>query len=334
MGSEMCIRDSLKVAEGEYSFLLESVSGGEQLSRYSFIGTAPYKVIKTGKDQPQGTIDPLTLIQEELNKFQEVSVDGLPAFNGGGVGYLSYDNIHYFEPRVPMLEKDDINLPDSVIMFTDTLLIFDHLRHDIKIVSHVNLNDDVQESYKEAVNKIEKIVTKLIAPLPSQAYKSSTNTDPIKAEIKSNFTKQEIFDAVNKCIGYINKGDAIQIVLSQRFERKTHVEPFDIYRSLRALNPSPYMYHLHLSDFHIVGASIETLVKVENGLIDYHPIAGTRPRGATPEEDNELAEELRTSEKQTSEHIMLVDLGRNDVGKVSEIGTVEVTDLMLSLIHI
>ena len=318
----------LKVAEGEYSFLLESVSGGEQLSRYSFIGTAPYKVIKTGKDQPQGAIDPLTLIQEELNKFQEVSVDGLPAFNGGGVGYLSYDNIHYFEPRVPMLEKDDINLPDSVIMFTDTLLIFDHLRHDIKIVSHVNLNDDVQKSYKDAVNKIEEIVTKLIAPLPPQAYKSSTNTDPIKAEIKSNFTKQEFFDAVNKCINYINKGDAIQIVLSQRFERKTHVEPFDIYRSLRALNPSPYMYHLHLSDFHIVGASIETLVKVENGLIDYHPIAGTRPRGATPEEDNELAEELRTSEKQTSEHIMLVDLGRNDVGKVSEIGTVEVTDLM------
>tara|TARA_B100001559_G_scaffold16297_1_gene13848 strand:+ start:24260 stop:25729 length:1470 start_codon:yes stop_codon:yes gene_type:complete len=318
----------LKVAEGDYSFLLESVSGGEQLSRYSFIGTTPYKVIKTGKDQPQGPVDPLTLIQEELSKFQEVSVEGLPAFNGGGVGYLSYDNIHYFEPRVPMLENDDISLPDSVVMFTDTLLVFDHLRHDIKIVSHVNLNDDIEESYQIAVSKIESIVTKLTAPLPPQSHNIITEIEPTKHEVKSNFSKEEFFQAVNKCIEYINQGDAIQIVLSQRFERKTEAKPFDIYRSLRALNPSPYMYHLHLSDFHIVGASIETLVKVENGLIDYHPIAGTRPRGQTQEEDNALAEELRTSEKQTSEHIMLVDLGRNDVGKVSEIGTVEVTDLM------
>ncbi len=318
----------LKVAEGDYSFLLESVSGGEQLSRYSFIGTKPYKVIKTGKGQPQGAVDPLILIQKELNQFQGVSVDGLPGFNGGGVGFLSYDNVHYFEPRVPMLDKDDINLPDSVVMFTDTLLIFDHLRHDIKIVSHVNLDDDIDQSYSHAVEQIEYVVNKLNVPLPSQSYSSSFQTPVPNADVKSNFSKQEFYDAVNKCIDYINQGDAIQIVLSQRFERKTEAHPFDIYRSLRALNPSPYMYHLHLSDFHIVGASIETLVKVENGLIDYHPIAGTRPRGATEEEDNQLAEELRTSEKQTSEHIMLVDLGRNDVGKVSEIGTVQVTDLM------
>jgi len=319
----------LKIATGSYSFLLESVAGGEQLSRYSFIGTEPYKVVKTGINEESGLVDPLLLIQEEINKYQNVTVDGLPGFHGGGVGFLGYDNIHYFEPRIPMLEADKLALPDSVVMFIDTILIFDHLRHDIKIVSHVNLDKNIEESYNYAVKKIEALALRLSTPLDNSVYSHTPSSKKSPdTNIRSNFTKKGFFNAVNKCIEYIYKGDAIQIVLSQRFERKTTAKPFNIYRSLRALNPSPYMYHLHLSDFHIVGASIETLVKVENGVIDYHPIAGTRPRGATPEEDEQLAEELRTSEKQTAEHIMLVDLGRNDVGKVSEIGSVKVTDLM------
>ena len=271
----------LKIATGPYSFLLESVAGGEQLSRYSFIGTEPYKVVKTGINEEFGLVDPLLLIQEEINKYQNVSVDGLPGFHGGGVGFLGYDNIHYFEPRIPMLETDKLALPDSVVMFIDTILIFDHLRHDIKIVSHVNLDKNIEESYNDAVKKIEALALRLSTPLDNSVYSHTPNSKKSPdTTIRSNFTKKDFFNAVNKCIEYIYKGDAIQIVLSQRFERKTTAKPFNIYRSLRALNPSPYMYHLHLSDFHIVGASIETLVKVENGVIDYHPIAGTRPRGA------------------------------------------------------
>jgi len=319
----------LKVAQSHYSFLLESVAGGEQLGRYSFIGTGPYRVIKTGPGQSGGEVDPLTLIEAELSKYQIIPIANLPRFHGGAVGYLAYDTIRYFEPRVPPMPANPLGLPESVFMFTDTLLVFDHLRHDIKVVSHARLNGDVERAYAEATNKIDGMVQRLSHPLelPPALQATSRKHDGL-AEVGSNFTQAQYKTAVEKAIEYIYAGDIIQVVLSQRLARKTDAHPFQIYRTLRSVNPSPYMYYLHLDDFYIVGASIETLVRVEDGHIDYHPIAGTRPRGRTPEEDAALEEELKESEKQRAEHIMLVDLGRNDVGRVSRPGTVSVTQLM------
>ena len=319
----------LKVARSPYSFLLESVGGGERLGRYSFIGTDPYKVIKTGPGQPEGEVDPLTLVEAEMDRYKLIPTPDLPGFHGGGVGYLAYDTISYFEPRVPPMPADPQGLPQSVFMFADTLLIFDHLRHDIKVVSHVRLDGDTEAAYAAAIAKIDKMVQRLSQPLerPTGPVDSSPPSGEPSA-VSSNFTMPEYEDAVRKCIDYIYAGDAIQVVNSQRFSRSTKAPPFQIYRALRSVNPSPYMYYLHMDDFHIVGAAIETVAQVQDGVVATHPIAGTRPRGRTPEEDARLEEDLKSSEKQRAEHIMLVDLGRNDIGRVSIPGTVSVTELM------
>ena len=319
----------LKVARPPYSFLLESVEGGERLGRYSFIGTEPYKVVKTGPGQLGGEVDPLVPVKEEMDRYKLVPVPDLPRFHGGGVGYLAYDTVSYFEPRVPMMPKDPQGLPQSVFMFADTLLVFDHLRHDIKVVSHVRLEGDVESAYAEATAKIDRLVERLAQPLsaptmPVNAFKGGQDS----ASLSSNFTLEEYEEVVRRCIEYIYAGDCIQVVNSQRFSRRTAAPPFEIYRALRSVNPSPYMYFLQMDDFHIVGAAIETVVQVEDGIVGTHPIAGTRPRGATPDEDARWEEELRTSIKQRAEHIMLVDLGRNDIGRVSVPGTVKVTQLM------
>ena len=319
----------LKVARPPYSFLLESVAGGERIGRYSFIGTQPYRILKTGPGQEFSEVDPLTLVQEEMDQHRLIPVPGLPRFHGGGVGYLAYDTVHYFEPRVPPMPADPQGLPESVFMFADTLLVFDHLRHDIKIVSHVRLYGDVERAYREATDKIDELARRLSQPLelPPDLLRESPN--PAESpEPKSNFSRPEYHRAVEKCVEYIYAGDVIQVVNSQRYSRQTGVHPFQIYRSLRGVNPSPYMYYLDLDDFQIVGAAIETVAQVEDGIVATHPIAGTRPRGQTPEEEAALAEELQTSEKQRAEHIMLVDLGRNDIGRVSVPGTVSVTQLM------
>ena len=319
----------LKVARPPYSFLLESVAGGERLGRYSFIGTEPYRVIKTGSGEAGGEVDPLSLVQAEMDQYQLIPLPGLPRFHGGGVGYLAYDTIRYFEPRVPPMPADPQGLPESVFMFADTLLVFDHLRHDIKVVSHVRLDGEVEQAYNQATGKIDELVRRLSQPLelPPDLFRvDSPNDEP--AEVSSNFTRSEYQAAVEKCVEYIYAGDVIQVVNSQRYSRKTDAHPFQVYRSLRSVNPSPYMYFLHLNDFDIVGAAIETVAQVEDGMVATHPIAGTRPRGRTPEEDAALEEELKGSEKQRAEHIMLVDLGRNDIGRVSVPGTVSVTQLM------
>ena len=322
----------LKVARPPYSYLLESVSGGERIGRYSFIGTDPYRVVKTGEGQPEGKVDPLTLVEEEMRKYKVVPVPGLPRFHGGAVGYLAYDVISYFEPRVPTMPADPQGLPEAVFTFGDTLLIFDHLRHDIKVVSHVHLDEDIDSSYAEATAKIDDMVNRLAKPLELPAGLEpviQTNGGGLPSdEVESNFSREGYAEAINKCIEYIYAGDVIQVVNSQRFSRKTDAHPFQVYRSLRSINPSPYMYYLNLDDFQIVGAAIETVVMVEDGIAATHPIAGTRPRGQTPEEDAAMEEELKTSEKQRAEHIMLVDLGRNDIGRVSVPGTVNVTQLM------
>ena len=318
----------LKVAQGPYSFLLESVSGGERLGRYSFIGTDPYHVVKTGPGQPGGQVDPLNLVQAEMDKYQLVPVPGLPRFHGGAVGYLAYDSISYFEPRVPFMPSDPQGVPESVFTFVDTLVIFDHISHDIKVVSHVHLDGDIDEAYATATRKIDDLVRRLALPLVLPLELQGPPAGAKSTEAVSNFTRNEYNGVVEKCIEYIYAGDVIQVVNSQRFSRKTDAHPFQVYRSLRSINPSPYMYYLNLDGFQIVGAAIETVVQVQDGIAATHPIAGTRPRGKTPDEDDTLEAELKNSEKQQAEHIMLVDLGRNDIGRVSVTGTVKVTQLM------
>ena len=319
----------LKVARGPYSYLLESVEGGERLGRYSFIGTEPYKVVQTGAGLPEGEVDPLLLVEEEMGQYRYIPVDGLPGFQGGAVGYLAYDTIRYFEPRVPPMPADPQGLPESVFMFGETILIFDHLRHDIKVVSHAYLYGDVEKAYAEATRRIDEIVTRLSQPLTLPPELQSGSFSPNgSAVIESNFTTERYAEAIDKCIEHVYAGDIIQVVNSQRFSRRTDAHPFQVYRALRSVNPSPYMYYLDLSGFQIVGAAIETVVKVEDGIAATHPIAGTRPRGRTPGEDDANEAELKSSEKQRAEHIMLVDLGRNDIGRVSDPGTVHVTQLM------
>ena len=317
----------LKIAKGSDSFLLESVEGGERLARYSFIGTEPFKVIKTGPGQEQGEIDPLVIIKNTLDQYQPVEVQGLPRFQGGAVGYLAYDTVKYFE-KVPIPSEDPFELPESQFMFVDTLLVFDHIRHKIKVVTHIHLDGaTIDEAYHKATERIETLVKRLQEPLSLDKSERNRLGDKAK-EISSNVTKEEFKGKVKKVKEYIYAGDIIQAVLSQRLSKRTDAKPFDIYRALRALNPSPYMYFLELDGFHIVGASPELLVRVEDGMVYNFPLAGTRPRGLTPTEDDALAEELKSDEKERAEHIMLVDLGRNDVGRVAEAGSVEVTDLM------
>ena len=315
----------LKIASGTHSFLLESVEGGERLARYSFMGTAPYRVVRTGENQPESAVDPLTIVENELSRFKPVFVDGLPRFLGGAVGYLSYDCVSYFEPRVPK-RASTLTIPESVFLFTDTLIVFDHLKHKMQIVCHVNLDNDIDQSYLEAIKKIDHLVDQLMKPL-APVTPLRENSSP-KNPTDSNVTRGEYHEMVRRAKEYIVAGDIIQVVPSQRLERRTVASPFDIYRALRRVNPSPYMYFLHMDDFDIVGASPELLVRLEEGNVDTHPIAGTRPRGKTRAEDEEFELVLRKSDKDIAEHTMLLDLGRNDIGRVSIPGTVEVTQMM------
>ena len=246
-------------------------------------------------------------------------------FNGGAVGFLAYEAVNYFE-RLPSPEKDSLGLPESVFMLTKTFLIFDHVSHTIRIVSHAELDGDVEAAYAAAVEKIDELAERLAQPLVPTPPATPASDDA--GEIVSSVPRDRYDDAIKRIIDYIYAGDCIQVVYSQRFSRKTDAHPFNLYRSLRGINPSPYMFYLDLDEFQLVGASPEMLVRCVDGNLDYHPIAGTRPRGATAEEDKAMEEELTSSEKERAEHIMLVDLGRNDVGRVSVPGTVEVTELM------
>ncbi len=319
----------LKVARGRYSFLLESVEGGERLARYSFIGTEPYRTLRSGEGVGgDGTTgDPLLAVEAELSRFKPVAVAGLPRFTGGAVGYLSYEVVRYFEPRVPKAARDVLHMPEAAFLFTDTLLVFDHLQHKIKVVSHFRLDGDLEAAYRQAAWRIEELVGRLEKPLAALPYRAGEVVSADQA-VSSNMTREQHAAAVNQAKEHIVAGDIIQVVLSQRFQRPTTAHPFDVYRALRTINPSPYMFYLDLGEAQLVGTSPEMLVRVEDGKIDYHPIAGTRPRGADAAQDKALEEELVADEKEIAEHVMLLDLGRNDVGRVSEAGSVEVPQIM------
>lgn len=324
----------LKIARGRHSFLLESVEGGERLARYSFMGTEPYRVVQCGPGQPDGEGDPLVAVQEELGRFTPVLVEGLPRFLGGAVGYLAYECVHYFEPRVSVPPKDPHGLPEATFLFTDSLLVFDHVKHKIQIVSHAHVDGDPDDAYAKAIERIDELAERLAGPIPpggtgagvpSRREAGAQQQDSVES---SNKTPEQYHQMVARAKEYIVAGDIIQVVPSQRLEIPVESEAFDIYRALRAVNPSPYMYFLHLDDFDIVGASPEMLVRVEDGVVDTHPIAGTRRRGKDDAEDKALEAELRSDAKERAEHIMLLDLGRNDIGRVSRPGTVDVTEML------
>jgi len=346
-----------------YSFLLESVEGGENLARYSFIGTEPSDVLRTGPGEKDGAVDPLKLLRERIKRIRYAAVPGLPKFHGGAVGYIAYEAIRYFEPRVPPLTGRGVVVPESIFMLTDALLIFDHVRHTIAVLSHAHVEGNAEEAYQRAVEKVDDLVRRLSGPLPAGAHRRAPANDgagvlsrhgevglvaqsaaldyggPGDGASRAsgmirgqravpNMSKDRYVDIIERAKRDIYEGEIIQVVLSQRLSRPTGVRPFDLYRSLRAINPSPYMFFLDLDDFHVIGASPELLVQVIDGQVAVHPIAGTRRRGATLEEDAALAQELATDEKERAEHLMLLDLGRNDVGRVSVPGTVRVTQQM------
>jgi anthranilate synthase component 1 len=311
----------LKVSRGNHSFLLESVEGGQRMARYSFIGTEPEKVIITSRDDKAGT---LQTVQKELRKYKQAPVFGLPLLSGGAVGYLAYETAARFE-KLPSPEPDPLGLPEAVFMLANTMLIFDHVTHKVIILSHACIDGDVEQAYYKATERINELAERLKGPLPEQQL---PDQGKINAKVQSNFKKEDFEDGVKKIKEYITAGEAIQVVLSQRLAVPTAAAPFDIYRALRSINPSPYMFFLHMGDFHILGASPEILVRVEGDQVMTRPLAGTRPRGSDEIEDEALAQELLLDEKERAEHIMLVDLGRNDIGRISEPGTVEVSDLM------
>ncbi len=332
----------LKIGGRPHSFLLESVAGGEQIGRYSFIGGDPFLVLKTHGREVEvvrdGRLetrtlaegqDPLHLLKQLLEEFRFVQDPDLPPFCGGAVGYLGYDVVRFFE-RLPDLNPNDRGLPESYFVFTDTLLIFDHVKHRIKVLCLARVDGDPQAAYFQAVEKIEQLVNALKAPLPYERLEQEPRENEGELQVSSIPSREDHEAAVLKAKEYIAAGDIIQVVLSRRMEVEVSASPFQIYRALRSVNPSPYMFFLQFEDCQLIGASPEILVTERQGRVVTRPIAGTIRRGKTPEEDARLEAELLADPKERAEHIMLVDLHRNDIGRVCEYGSVHVDQLMVT----
>ena len=321
--------------QSEHSFLLESVEGGERAARYSFIGIDPTTVFRSRGDCiavencRTGDVehrrgDAIAEFKQLMAAYEPVRLPGLPRFTGGAVGYLGYDGIRLVED-IPDRGSDDLQLDDMVFAIFDTVLAFDNLRHTALLIAHADLRDaSPGEAYDDAVARIERLEGVLSKPGSSPALSGGRGA----TRVTSNMSREHYLDCVHRCLDYIRAGDIFQIVFSQRFKVEIDVDPFDIYRVLRTVNPSPYMFHISQGKVEILGASPEILVRVEEGVIDVRPIAGTRARGTTAEEDKQLAAELLADEKDRAEHVMLVDLGRNDVGRVAEFDTVRVTEML------
>jgi anthranilate synthase component 1 len=337
----------LKLATGSYGYLLESVEGGERLARYSFVGTDPYLVLRVrggratyrwlagpraGTVEHMPCADPLEAVRAELERRPVASSPpGLPRILGGAVGYLSYEVAARYEPTVGIPADDPLGLPESVFLFSDTLLIFDHAHHTARLLTYVESGtvggDDarVQAEAQARLDAMEQRLRRATPRLPrGQRVGRSTAAIPV-ARLESRAAYEA---AVLRAKEYIHAGDAFQVVPSRRIARPTSIHPFAVYRALRSINPSPYMFYLALDDVTIAGASPELLVRVEDGEVAIHPIAGTRRRDPDPVQDAALEAELRADQKECAEHVMLVDLGRNDVGRVSEPGSVQVTQFL------
>jgi anthranilate synthase component 1 len=325
---------AFKKIEGEYSYLLESVEGGEKLGRYSFLGSNPILIVKAKGNRidiiSKGKTtrikgDPIKELKKILSKYRSVKIKGLPRFHGGFVGYFSYDIVRHIE-KLPDKNPDDLKLPDMQFLLTDTILAFDHVKHNISVISNVLVEGEPGKAYDAAVKKIDALAAKLLKPLKEDEIKKS-KTKNIK--LKSNFSKAEFENIVQRAKNYVKSGDIIQAVISQRLNTKIKGETFNVYRMLRTLNPSPYMYYLKFKDMKLIGSSPETMVRLEGTVANVRPIAGTRRRGESDAEDIALEKELLSDEKEKAEHIMLVDLGRNDLGRVCKYNSVKINELMV-----
>lgn len=326
-----------KVFSEGSSCLLESVEGSARLSRYSFIAGDPFLTLKAYGTEIEvngdGTVarkegNLVDELRKIINSFRVAECPDLPRFFGGAVGYIGYDSVRRFE-HLPGQPCDDLGLPDACMIFPESVIAIDHLTSKLKVIVNARISSDPEESYRQAVSKIEHLTSAIRSNKSEESLKPGlsrhNNQDP---EIKSCISRPDFYRKVEKIKEYIRAGDILQAVLSQRFEVQTDVPPFEVYRALRSINPSPYMYYLHLDDLKVAGASPEMLVRLDNGVVENRPIAGTRPRGKDPESDKVLEEELLNDPKEQAEHVMLVDLGRNDLGRVAKYGSVEVPVFM------
>ncbi len=329
-----------RLREAPYAFLLESVTGGEKIGRYSFLGVQPAKIFRsrgnrveildpaTGEVQTRETGDALSALQELLAGYEAVHLPSLPRFSGGAVGYFGYDVIRQVE-NLPDAPSRSMNLPEVYVGIYDTMLIFDHVNKTCKVVAHADCRGrEPEAAYQDACARVDRIVAQLSASgeLPVDEVPGTPDAEP---EFSSNFAKEEYKLAVEKCKEYIRAGDIFQVVLSQRLAMPCEADPFAVYRNIRVINPSPYMFYLKYPELALVGSSPEVMVRVEDDLITVRPIAGTRRRGRDEAEDRELAADLLADHKELAEHAMLLDLGRNDVGRVAEFGTVKITEQMV-----
>ncbi len=327
----------LKMADQPNAFLLESVEGGEKWARYSFLGTNPKMILRIRKDEviieENGVVsrkphrgNPLGFLKEIISFYKPVSLEGLPRFYGGAVGYFGYDMVRFFE-RLPEHGKENPDEDAAVFIITDTLVVFDNVSHTIKIVSSAIVKDgeDLQKLYDRTVQKIEEMTKILNLPAVAGGKRQGGEKSP---SFHPEMEQKEFQSIVGKAKQYILAGDAIQVVLSQRFRQKTTALPTDLYRALRYINPSPYLFFLKLGKMHLIGSSPEVMVRLEDGIAELNPIAGTRHRGVNEQDDRRLADELLQDPKERAEHIMLVDLGRNDLGRIARSGSVQVTQMM------
>jgi len=311
-----------KLRAGGPAFLLESVEGGERLSRYSFVGCNPRKIFKA----QAGDADPLLALEEEMKRYRPVELPGLPPFTGGAVGYLGYEFIHGVERTVPLAARDDLGVPMSWFMLCDSLVVFDRARQALRLIVNAHIGADAGAAYDAAVAEIERLRGVLRQPCPISPVEFG-ETDGIHVP-PGNHSRASFEKMVEDSKEFIRAGDIFQIVLSQRFSREFRRSPLDLYRALRTVNPSPYMFILETGDFALVGASPEVHVRLTGRRAEIRPIAGTRPRGKTPEEDVAFEKDLLADEKEKAEHLMLVDLARNDVGRVCSFGSVQVPEFM------
>jgi anthranilate synthase component I len=328
----------LAIASNEpEAFLLESVERGEQIGRYTFLGARPYLHVRTrgedvmlqrgrAREQRKGSV--LPMLKELLRQHRPAPFAGLPPFTAGAVGYFAYDAVRQLE-RIGEHAKDDLSLPDCVLMFFDRLLAFDHLRHQIHIIATADVSrESPRQAYNRAIADITVLEKKLARGLRPAHWQKSNRPGKGKLKVHAGTSRGRFMKSVERAKEYIAAGDVFQVVLSQRLDFSPEVAPFDIYRALRTVNPSPYLYFLRMGDTHVLGSSPEMLVRVTGSKLEYRPIAGTHPRGRDEAEDSLLEKEMLADEKERAEHVMLVDLGRNDLGRVSEYGSVKVRDLM------
>jgi anthranilate synthase component 1 len=328
----------MKLQHKKYVYLLESVEGGEKWGRYSFLGVDAGIIFRVRSREviiEEGTKitsrehngQPLKVLRGLMNRYKSVTVPGLPRFFGGAVGFLGYEMVRYFE-KLPQSAQDDLQIDDAFFVISDTIMIFDNIRHTIKIVScaYTEGIGSLEEIYKESCRKIDAMIETLSLPSP---HEINSGAEDKEISFTSNMTPAEYKSVIGKAKEYITAGDIIQVVLSQRFETDCHCHPIDLYRALRYVNPSPYLFYLKLNDLTLIGSSPEVMVRLEGDTMELRPIAGTRRRGKTEQEDRALSDELLSDEKERAEHVMLVDLGRNDLGRVAQTGSVQVNQYMV-----